>query len=366
MRYATAAAFRTALEARVRRSAEGRQTSLAALRKLVVFERLLARLLVVAPDRWVVKGAVALALRLGERARATMDLDLARRDGEEAATADLLAAQEEELGDFFAFAVERTDDLDAARDGAAVRYRVRVALAERPFEDIVVDVGFGDPLDLTPDRLRGPDLLGFAGLAPIEVPAIPLEQHVAEKDHAYTRTYGGGQRSSRVTDLVDLVLIRSAAAFEAGRLRDALEQTFGVRDTHPIPQALPAPPREWRTPYRRLAGDVGLDRGWRRGTAWPSASSIPSLVARFPRRHGGIRSEGAGRDSDRWTPPKTLPDADRLERGRDGIRVEDRVDFLDDVTGDFQKMALVRGRHQDPPGAVVHRQLQRRDERAQR
>ena len=48
------------------------------LRKLVVFERLLSRLLVVAPERWVLKGGVALDFRFGERARATVGLDLAR------------------------------------------------------------------------------------------------------------------------------------------------------------------------------------------------------------------------------------------------------------------------------------------------
>ncbi|HEV8632719.1 MAG TPA: nucleotidyl transferase AbiEii/AbiGii toxin family protein, partial [Chloroflexota bacterium] len=65
MRYATAAAFRTALEQRLLASSRQRDGPLALLRKLVAFERLLARLLVVAPDRWVLKGAVALHFRLG-------------------------------------------------------------------------------------------------------------------------------------------------------------------------------------------------------------------------------------------------------------------------------------------------------------
>lgn len=70
------------------------------LRKLVVFERLLARLLIVAPDRWLLKGALALDLRLGARSRTTKNMDLARYDDEEAATADLLAAQSVDLGDY--------------------------------------------------------------------------------------------------------------------------------------------------------------------------------------------------------------------------------------------------------------------------
>ncbi len=50
--------------------------SLSRLRKMVVRDRLLARLLHAAPDRWIVKGGVALDLRLGVLAKSTKDLDV--------------------------------------------------------------------------------------------------------------------------------------------------------------------------------------------------------------------------------------------------------------------------------------------------
>lgn len=56
-------------------------------------DRILARLLVVAPDRWVMKGGLALDFRLREKARATNDLDLGRQDNQMAATDDFLAMQ---------------------------------------------------------------------------------------------------------------------------------------------------------------------------------------------------------------------------------------------------------------------------------
>ncbi|MGH2531572.1 MAG: nucleotidyl transferase AbiEii/AbiGii toxin family protein [Thermomicrobiales bacterium] len=259
MRYATATAFRAALEQRLNTAARQDQRALGRLRKMVVFDRLLARLLVVAPDRWIVKGGLALDLRLGDRARTTRDLDLARQDSEEAATTDLIAAQSLDLGDFFTFEIERQGKMDPDLEGAAVRYHVTAGLDGRRFEDAIIDVGFGDPLVGTPDRLHGPDFFGFAGFEPIEVPALPLEQHLAEKVHAYTRTFGGQHPSSRVKDLIDLVLIRSAADFEAGRLRHALDVTFTARGTHAIPAALPSPPSSWATVYRRLATEVGLE-----------------------------------------------------------------------------------------------------------
>jgi len=49
------------------------------------------------------------------------------------------------------------------------------------------DVAFSDPLAWRPDCLDGTKLLGFAGIARIELPVLPIEQHVAEKLHAYTR-----------------------------------------------------------------------------------------------------------------------------------------------------------------------------------
>jgi len=259
MRYASASAFRAALEASINRTAARDARSIQHLRKMAVFERLLARLAVVAPERWVVKGGVALDLRLGDRARATRDLDLARDDAEAAAMEDLLAATEHDLGDFFVFTAERTSALDRDREQAAVRYHVRAELAGRRFEEIALDIGFGDPLPASPDHLPGPGIFTFAELPPITVPTLPLEQHIAQKLHAYTRAYAEGRPSTRVKDLIDMVLIRSAAAFNAGRLREELARTFAARGTHDLPIALPPPPEDWTVPYRALALEVGLD-----------------------------------------------------------------------------------------------------------
>ncbi|MBA3416543.1 MAG: nucleotidyl transferase AbiEii/AbiGii toxin family protein [Chloroflexia bacterium] len=205
MRYLSAEAFRTALEERLQRvAADGDSPSLGRLRKLVVFERLLARLLIAAPDRWIVKGGVALDLRLGDRARTTNDLDLARRDSVEAATADLIAAQAVNLDDYFEFTIDRTELLGDADEGAAVRYRVKAELAGRRFEHVVVDIGFGDPFPADPDLLTGPDFL-------------------------------------------------------AVRLRRAIRETFEHRSSHALPTKLPPPPDGWTIPYRKIAREIEID-----------------------------------------------------------------------------------------------------------
>lgn len=65
MKYARPSAFRQALLSRLLQMAGELDTPAEYLRKRVVFERLLARLLTIAPNRWVLKGALALDLRIG-------------------------------------------------------------------------------------------------------------------------------------------------------------------------------------------------------------------------------------------------------------------------------------------------------------
>lgn len=259
MRYESGAAFRQALEQRLLNRSRETGASLVRLRKTVVFDRLLARLAIAAPNRWILKGALALDFRLGDRTRTTKDMDLVRRDDAESATADLITCQSMDLKDFFILSVESMGRITEEQDGGAVRYRVRAELAGRLFEKVTVDIGFSDPLGWQPETLRGVNLLSFADIEPVAVPALPLEQHVAEKVHAYTRTYGDGRESSRVKDLVDLVLVKQTMSLNAGRLRAALVGVFEGRRRHALPSALPPPPKDWGVPFRRLADEVGID-----------------------------------------------------------------------------------------------------------
>lgn len=76
MKYTSSAAFRQALEQRLKNEAADTGLALARLRKRVAFEMFLRRLLTVAPDRWVLKGALVLDFRLAVTTRTTKDIDL--------------------------------------------------------------------------------------------------------------------------------------------------------------------------------------------------------------------------------------------------------------------------------------------------
>jgi nucleotidyltransferase AbiEii toxin of type IV toxin-antitoxin system len=101
--------------------------------------------------------------------------------------------------------------------------------------------------------------LADVGLGPIDVLLVPLERQIAEKLHAYTRPYDSGG-STRVKDLVDFVIIRLFERMDADRLRDAINETFSRRRTHPAPNRLPPPPAEWAVAYRDEAEAVGITR----------------------------------------------------------------------------------------------------------
>jgi hypothetical protein len=259
--YATATAFRQALEERLRRLSLESNTSLSRLRKLVAFDRLLARMVAGEPGLWIIKGGYALEMRLGARARTTRDVDAAVQAPLEQTPELLAAAASMRLDDWFEFEIGRPDQAATGAPQGGLRFPTRCLLDGRLFESFHLDAGVGDPLPGEVDYLTGPALLEFAGIAPARVPAYPLAQQLAEKVHALTRPYAGGE-ASRVKDLIDILLIGRMCDSEIDVLREALITTFQARATHPVPDRLPAPPRSWDRPFSRLASQ--LDATWSR------------------------------------------------------------------------------------------------------
>jgi hypothetical protein len=229
VKYHSASSFRAAIDARLKRyAAEHGQAALARQRKRIVFDRFLARLIQAAPGEWTLKGGVALDYRLGEKARATRDLDLLHNPDVDALGNELADAESMDLGDFFQFSIQRTDKLDSLTDGSAIRYHVLADLDSRQFERFIVDVGFDQPGPFRPESMHREGFLVFAGVASPPFPTLPIEVHLAEKVHAYARIYSGGN-SSRVKDLIDMVLIGTTQSLSANSCRLALEHIHIAR-----------------------------------------------------------------------------------------------------------------------------------------
>ena len=260
--YATPAAFKQALEQRLRaNSTTG--TDFARRRQLVVFERFLARVFLQLKGRVWLKGGLVLELRL-ERVRTTKDVDLRCVGTPERILGDLQAAGRLQLGDFMTYEIQpHSQHPDIQNEGMkydGIRLRAECRLAGKGYgQPFGVDIAFGDPLTEPPDTIAGHDMLGFAGIPPPEVRVVPIETHIAEKLHAYTmpRT----RTNSRVKDLPDLALLATVRPLEASRLRAAIERTFEHRATHPVPPYVPAPPENWGGVYSAMAAEDSL--GWK-------------------------------------------------------------------------------------------------------
>ena len=264
--YATPAAFRQALEARLRGYAEEQNEELMRIRRQVAFDRLLARIFSEQGGLWALKGGYALQLRFAE-ARTTRDVDLSLRTPTDLPPGSTLAKQLQaelqrlgslDAGDFFEFVVESaTLDIDAAPYGGA-RFPVDARLAGRTFVKFHVDVGIGDALVEPTENLTGRDWLAFAGIGAPVFTCISKEQQFAEKLHAYTMP-DRPRPNSRVKDLVDMLLMIRRFDLDVDRLADAIDATFSRRDSHPVPEALAPPPENWAQPFVALAAETGLD-----------------------------------------------------------------------------------------------------------
>lgn len=257
--YANPAAFHASVDTRLRNYARKAGIPVQVVRRQAALERLMARLAHDSPRRWALKGGLALDTRLGQRARPSMDMDMDHIEGAAAAREDLQRASALDLKDHFAFALIGTEQVVEGGDHLAVRYRMAASLAGVPFEVIQIDVTVTAPEFWQVELAQRTGLLAAVGLGPIEVMLVPLERQVAEKLHAYTRRYNGG--STRVRDLVDFVIICLFEVVDAKDLREEITRTFARRDTHAVPDELPAPPADWARSYGEQAQASGIPKG---------------------------------------------------------------------------------------------------------
>jgi hypothetical protein len=172
MKYATGSAFRQALEERIRDIHSERNIPIVRLRKEVAFERLIARLIRYQPNYWVLKGGLALQLRLGMHARTTKDVDLLSTSTFPTIYNSLADAAKIDLMDWFSYEIERPGDIVDKKFGGN-RNPVRCFFDGRIFENIYVDVGVSDIVLEPYDWLSFDPTLDFAGIQSTIVPCHP-------------------------------------------------------------------------------------------------------------------------------------------------------------------------------------------------
>lgn len=171
MNFQSGGAFRRAVEERLNVNARATGQPLVRLRKMVAFDRFLARLISSQPNAWVLKGGLALQLRLGARSRTTKDIDLLSLSSADEVLSCLREAASLDLTDWFTFQVAEPTR-EPFTEQAGKRFSIHTLLDGRTFENFHVDVGIGDKVVETPEYVNITDLLSFAGLSPTFFPVF--------------------------------------------------------------------------------------------------------------------------------------------------------------------------------------------------
>lgn len=262
-----------ALEQRLLARSKETKVSLDRLRRRVLFERIVSRLRAAGPGQWVLKGGMALEVRLLDEARLTKDIDLGLR-GDVADAQELRERLVEALatdvdGDQFTLIVGPVKQL-MEDDGGHLTWRVKVAaeLAGRPFGTVQVDVSpRSHELDAT-DFVPLPNSLEFAGVIAPLVEIVDVNRHAAEKFHGMLRDYSD-RDNTRVRDLVDLVLLTEHDLLDPPALAAAIRLVWSERDSVSPPATLPSLPPSWLGRYERLVAEHDVE-----ATSFPTAVSV--------------------------------------------------------------------------------------------
>ncbi len=259
-----------ALEQRLLSRSKDTKVGLDRLRRRVLFERIVSRLHAADPGQWVLKGGMALEVRLQDEARLTKDIDLGLRgdvaDAEELRERLVEALEVDVDGDKFTLIAGPVKQL-MEDDGGRLTWRVKVAaeLAGRPFGGVQVDISpRGHELGAT-DLVPLPNSLDFAGIDAPLVEIVDVNRHAAEKFHGMLRDFGD-RENTRVRDLVDLVILSEHQLLEPFALAAAVRLVWDERDSASPPASLSPFPTSWPDRYERLAAEHKL-----KTTSFPAA-----------------------------------------------------------------------------------------------
>ncbi len=223
----------------------------------MIMAGVLERAAVGGDPRFIVKGGVALELRLrvdSRRARATKDIDVVLQHAE----ADLARTLEHALTghSYQGFTFRRKGEPLLLENGT-VSMEVAVSYRGGAWTSISVDIARAEPGESEIEWVRAiplTDVFGVTG--PAELPCLPLRLHIAQKLHGMTLPPRPGKRNDRFRDLSDLLLMEELVTDYSG-LREACEAVFRTRGTHNWPPALEVPPH-WVEPFARLAQELDL------------------------------------------------------------------------------------------------------------
>lgn len=229
------------------------------------FDRFLSRIFADQEDsEWLLKGGTGLLARVPQ-ARATKDVDVATTNigSIDEAVEALQQCVDRDLGDHLRFELTSQTETGLADNQPGVQTRRLTftcydAQTQRAVSKVPVDLVLAHP-PVGKVEVRNPanriDL-------PRQLPAypyrlFPIADQIADKVCATVSTnYPGGRHSSRVKDLLDLVVIARTQRLDLDDLRSAIGTKRLLSDLPPFTEFTTPP--AWEKRYRDLATQVHL------------------------------------------------------------------------------------------------------------
>jgi len=204
--------------------------------------------------RFIIKGAVALEMRLPKRARATKDIDLVIDEADED---DLAAVLREALRDDYQDFSFRVKGEPYVMPTNAVRVEVAMDYRGRSWSTVQVDLSRQEGGATEVEMVDALELKPFGLSTPSALPCLSLRYHIAQKIHGMTQPSPEDDASNeRFRDLADVLLLRQLVE-DLPAVRAACLEVFAFRGTHGWPPAL-EPPAFWAELYAELATGLEL------------------------------------------------------------------------------------------------------------
>lgn len=200
---------------------------------------------------FLLKGGVAIELRLRNDARATKDVDL------------VFFGRSEDLGDdldralakpYSEFSFQR-GAIESGGRGRFQRLDVKLFFRSRSWGTLRLEISAPDSQVADSEPVPAIPLDDFGITGPETVLCLSLRYQIAQKIHAVTERFAEGG-NERFRDLIDLIICRDLVG-DIGQVKEACLDTFAARDLHSWPPELIVP-AAWEEPYAALAEEMNF------------------------------------------------------------------------------------------------------------
>jgi hypothetical protein len=198
---------------------------------------------------FLLKGGVAIELRVGAGARATKDVDLVFFGDPER----LAESLDENLAEpYSVFSFER-EEIEFRRDGKFQRLNVRLLFRGRGWGTLKLEVASPDIRKTDGEQVKALPIDEFGIEGPRTIRCLSLRYQIAQKLHAVTERFDA-RENDRFRDLIDLIICRDLVS-DLAEVREACTDTFDARQLHAWPPTLEVP-ASWAEPYAALAAEM--------------------------------------------------------------------------------------------------------------